>query len=399
MRCPFPFTSQDPLAPSPAPAGYEDQRIFKVTLPPGQPDTWAWWIRDHAAASQVYRDGDTFRRGSADGVLPFLRLAPLILVQDGEHHRQLRSLVNKEFTRPRIERFRPALQGLTSALLDAMFEAGEPADLLERLAWPLSLNAIAEILGVPVTGREQFMAWGDKLLSTGPNREQDNAQAMTEMTGYAARLLAERHAAPADDVLTAAVSNAEGAGIDPMEVAMLVASLVVAGWETTAAAIASTVYALLDWSGDDGHTLYSQLCAHPERIPGAAEEMLRLIPNSWYDAGQPRRAERDVELAGVQIKAGELLIVAHDHANRDPAVFPDPGRIDLTRSAGQHLSFGSGVHFCLGAHLARLELIVALEELTRRAPALRVAGEVAWNTATPIRRPESLPVAWSPGSR
>ncbi|MBO2464012.1 cytochrome P450 [Actinomadura violacea] len=368
---------------------------MKVDLPDGQADSWAWWVSDHAAATQVYRDDTTFARGTADDVRPFLRLAPLILTQDGDHHRALRSLVNREFTKPRVDLFRPSVEALVSRHLDAMLALGEPADLIEHLAWPVSLDAITEIVGAPEEGREQFHVWGDMLLSTGPNRAEENQTAMAEMTGYAARLMTERHNNPTDDILSAAVANAERLEIQPMEAALLVASLVVAGWETTAAAIAATVYALLTIQGDDGNSLYSRICARPDLIPGTVEEMLRLIPNSWFDAGQPRRAVRDTELAGVPIKAGDLLVVAHDHANRDPAVFPDPDRIDPTRRSNPHLAFGTGAHFCLGAHLARLELTVALEELTRRTPALRVVGEVAWNHATPIRRPERLPVAWT----
>lgn len=399
VGCPFPFQpAADPLAPAPVPVGYEDQQIIKVSLPAGQDDTWAWWVRDYTAVEQVYRDDRTFRRGNADGILPYLRLAPLILTMDGEHHRRLRKVVNREFTRPRVERCRPTIEALASNCVDNLLGAGQPADLTDHLSWPLSLTAIAELLGAPVEGRDQFMGWGDRLLSTGPDRESENRSAMAEMTAYAAQLMAQRRADPAGDVLSVSIDNAEELGVDPMEAAMLIASLIVAGWETTAAAISATVFALLTLPGDDGDSLYSQLCARPDRIPNAVEEMLRLVPNSWYDSGQPRRAACDVELAGVHIKAGDLVFSAHDHANRDAQVFDDPERVNLDRATNPHLSFGSGAHFCLGAHLARLELNVALEQLTRRVPTLRLAvpaDDVEWNRDTPIRRPAALPVAWS----
>ncbi|WP_243726228.1 cytochrome P450 [Actinomadura rubrisoli] len=398
--CPiFPFSVTDPLAATPAPDGHRGRRIVKVALPEAQDDTWAWWVADHAAAERVYREADTFLRGTADGVRPFQSFAPLILTQDGDHHRKLRSLVNREFTRPRIERFRPAIEALVGRHVDRMVAAGEPADIAGHLAWPVSLNAIAELLGAPEEGREQWHVWGEMLLSTGPDRAAENRAAMTEMTGYAARLMARRRGDPEGDVLSTAVVNAERLGIDPLEAAMLIASFVVAGWETTAAAISSAVYALLTLQDDDG-PLYRRLLGDPGLIPTAVEEMLRVVPNSWFETGQPRRAARDVELAGVQVKAGDVVLVAQDMAGRDPKVFDDPDRIDLARDPNPHLSFGSGAHFCLGAHLARLELTIVIELLTARLPGLRLAvapGEVVWNRATLIRRPESVPVAWSGG--
>ncbi|MEW2354922.1 cytochrome P450 [Spirillospora sp. NPDC029432] len=404
--CPFPFVSIDPAVPltieptepAPVPADVQGRTIFKVALPPGQPDTEAWWLSDHAAAREVYLRDDLFLRATADGILPFLNLAPLIATQDGQHLRDLRSLVIKAFNAPNMRRFRPSVESLADSCLDNLTAAGEPADLVAHLAWPLSLNAVAEVLGVPAEGRDQFHTWGDMLLSTGPNRAAENAQAMTEMTAYAGRLMAAQAGKPDGGMLAYAVAKGTDLGIDPAESAMLVASLAVAGWETTAAAIAASVHKLLTTHDPAGVSLYHQLCARPELIPTAVEELLRVIPNSWFDTGQPRRAAVDTELAGVQIKAGDVILVAHDIANRDPRVFADPDRLDLARADNPHLSFGHGAHYCLGANLARLELNVALEQLTARLPALRLtvdAGDVEWNRATPIRRPLKVPVAWS----
>jgi nocardicin N-oxygenase len=376
--CPaFPFApADDPTAPALTPPGYEHETIFKVRLPDGRPDTWAWWVADHATAQRVYRDDTTFQRGTADGVQPYLRLAPLILTQDGQHHKKIRSLVNRQFTKPRIARFRPRIEAIATRRLDVLISQGEPGDLVETLAWPLSLHAIAELLGVPGEGRDQFRVWGDMLLSTGHDREADNQAAMTQMTTYAARLMSQHHGTGNDNVVSAALANAQRLDVDPQEAAMLIASLVVAGWETTAAAISATVFKLLTTPHIADTTLYRHLCEHPELIPTAVEEMLRIIPNSWLDTGQPRRATRDTELAGTTIQAGDLVLVAHDVADRDPAVFDNPTEIDL----------------------ARLELNITLELLTCRMPDLKLATHptaVTWNTTTPIRRPDALPVTWS----
>jgi nocardicin N-oxygenase len=297
-----------------------------------------------------------------------------------------------------MSRFRPAVEALAETCLDNLIASGEPADLVHHLAWPLSLNAVAELLGVPTEGREQFHVWGDMLLSTGPDRRAENAQAMGEMTAYAGRLMTAQANGPDGGMLAHAVSRGVELGIDEGESALLVASLAVAGWETTAAAIAASVYKLLTTADETGGSLYRQVRARPELIPSAVEELLRVIPNSWFETGQPRRAAVDTELAGVDIKAGDLILVAHDMANRDPQVFTDPDRIDLARADNPHLAFGHGAHYCLGANLARLELNVAVERLTARLPELRLAiapHEVRWSRTTPIRRPNEMPVAWS----
>ncbi|MBG6090784.1 cytochrome P450 [Actinomadura viridis] len=332
-----------------------------------------------------------------------MRLSPLILAQDGEHHRNLRSLVSKSFTRPRIEKFRPNVEALVSRHMETLESSGGPADLVNDLAWPVSLHAIAELLGAPEDEVEQFWVWGDMLLSTGPDRDAQNAAAMVEIAKYAGQLMQAGHNRPSSDIISTAVTNAQNLGIDPEEVALFLASLIIAGWETTAAAITATVYKLLTVHGEEGTHLYRRLCEQPELIPSAVEELLRVVPNSWFDSGQPRRAARDVMLAGAHVKKGDVVLVAHDVASRDPEVFDAADEIKLDRAPNPHLAFGFGAHFCLGAHLARLEINVVLEFLTGRFPDLRLAvpsDQVRWNTGTPIRRIEELPVAWgpSPGS-
>ncbi|MFB4314938.1 cytochrome P450 [Actinomadura sp. 21ATH] len=404
--CPFPFVPTDPAEPltfdptepAPVPPALSGEKIAKVALPPGQDDTEAWWVRDYAAAKKVYHLDDVYRRHDADGIAPYLKLAPLIAAQDGRHLRDMRSLVVRAFTGANMSRFRPTVEALARTCLDDLIGSGEPADLVRHLAWPLSLNAVAELIGVPAEGRERFHVWGDMLLSTGPDRRTENARAIAELTAYAGGLMAAQANDSDGGLLAHAVSRGAELGIDEGESALLVASLAVAGWEATAAAIAGSVYKLLTTTDETGVGLYHQVCARPELIPSAVEELLRVMPNSWFETGQPRRAAVDTELAGVEIKAGDLILVAHDLADRDPQVFAEPDRIDLARTDNPHLAFGHGAHYCLGAGLARLELNVALEQLTARLPGLRLAvapHEVGWSRATPIRRPNEVPVAWS----
>jgi nocardicin N-oxygenase len=365
-------------------------------------DELAWWVADHATAQDVYRDDDTFQRGTADGVPPFLELAPLILTKDGEHHRKLRKLVMRQFQPAQIARFRPQIEALVDTSLDALETAGEPGDLIDSLAWPLALTSIAELLRVPEQDRSHFPIWAGMLLDNGPNQKETKAAAMGEMTAYAAQLMTERaDSDDEDDVIAAAVAGAREYGVTPEETALLIATLVVAGGETTAAMLGSTVFKLLtEPSKATGASLYHEVCTQPALIPTAVEELLRYIPNSWNDAGEPRRAAVDTELAGVSIKAGDLVLVGHHTANHDARVFRDPDSIDLARplTHNPHLAFGHGAHFCLGAHLARLELNVALERLTQRMPALRLAvptEKITWNRDTLVRCVRELPVAWS----
>jgi nocardicin N-oxygenase len=399
-RCPFPrpladLPGADPRAVWQPPAEHPGP-VVPIELPGGRP---AWGVVGLAECVEVYRGGAEYTRADADGISPYAALAPLILAHDGDHHRYLRRIVAKDFTPRRVAKFGPHLERLTTQCLKEMTAKGEPADLIGDFSFPLSLHAIGDMLGTPVEDRHMFRAWGDGLLDTSPDQAQVNAAAVEAMAGYVGRLMASRAQTPAEDLLSAITSNMASSEIGPEEAALLTASLVIAGWETTAGGLAALVYWLLTTTGGDGNSLYSWLCRHPQHIDTAVEEALRIVPNSWFDSGQPRRAARNTVLGGVTIRKGDIVIPIHDTAN----LRIDPDTIDLTRSAedNNHIAFGSGAHFCLGSHLARAEFRTALEILTREMPALRLAvpaDEVVWSTSTTIRRPEKLPVAWTPAT-
>lgn len=387
---PFPTTTADPLA---LPEGYEGlDPITRVVLPGGEQ---AWLITGYAETVRVLRETDVFERGTADGIPPYPMTAGTVLAMDGEGHRALRGLVGNAFAPAGIRRQRPEVERLTGAILDDLLSRSGPAEIQNELAMPLTLGVIGNLLGAPEEDLPRFAEWGDLFLSTGPNRDEDNRRAVTEMATYMGahmqRILtgAETSSGLIGEIGTLAVQRKV-----PMEQAVIFAAgLVIAGWETTAAAICSFLYRLLTATGEDGTTRYRELCARPDRIAGAVEELMRTIPNSLWTTAQPRRATRDVDLGDVLVRAGDLVIPAIDAADRDPARFPEPGRIDFERTPNPHLGFGSGPHVCLGAPLARLELTVVLEQLTARAPDLRLhrrPEEVPWNTATTIRRPSEL---------
>lgn len=184
-------------------------------------------------------------------------------------------------------------------------------------------------------------------LSTGEDRAAENERAVLEMSGYMAEplggLMADAEPGSEEGgLLSVIAANTVRRRTSLEEAALLAASLVVAGWETTAAAIAGFLFRLLTTRQDGGETLYHLLAAHPDRIPGAVEELLRTTPGTTFKSAQPRRAVREVELGGVRLREGDLVIPATDRANRDPAVFEDPERIDLGRARNPHLAFGTG---------------------------------------------------------
>lgn len=367
--------------------------LVQVLLPGGQR---AWLATRYSAARAVYQHPH-LTRGDADAIAPFPILGDLILTKDSEEHRKIRKLAASWFTPGSVTRFYPRIEEVTGELIDAMLTTGAPADLAQAIAFRLPLGIIGEIIGIPERDRPLFREWSDDLL-TPADRAEEALAALLAMLDYLRGLLVERRQAPADDLMSAIAARADTSGVSDYDAALLAVAIVVGGWETVAAAVTSGAYRLLTTLTDTGVTWHWYLHDHPELIGRVVEELLRTVPSSQAGCGAPRRAKTDVEIDGVVIRAGELVIPAHDSANHDERVFTDPDRIDPARgNADQHLSFGHGAHFCLGASLARLELQVVFSALTRRLPNLRLAcppESLTWDTSTIVRRPRALPVTW-----
>ncbi|WP_141576443.1 cytochrome P450 [Actinomadura sp. WMMA1423] len=382
----------DPMGLSPLYDGLAP--VARVRLPEGQE---AYLVTGHGECLRVLREQDTFRRAGADAIPPWPRTSPTMLARDDREHRVHRDLVGNAFAPARIDRYRPTVDRLTSRLLDSLVRAGDPVEVNERLALPLTLGVIGSVMHLPEDDLPLFRTWGDMFLSTGPDRAAENERAVLEMSGYMAErlggLMADaRPGSEEGGLLSAIAANAVRRRTGLEEAALLAASIVIAGWETTAAAIAGFLFRLLT-TRQDGETLYRLLAARPDRVPGAVEELLRTTPGTVFESAQPRRAVREVELGGVRLREGDLVIPAIDRANRDPGVFDGPGHLDLQRARNPHLAFGAGPHVCLGAPLARLELNIVLRELTRRFPDARLhhaPHDVVWNTVTLIRHPAAL---------
>ncbi|MEU1215579.1 cytochrome P450 [Streptomyces sp. NPDC005791] len=312
-----------------------------------------------------------------------------ILSMDPPGHTRLRTLVAKAFTVHQVEKLRPWVRELSHGLLDELEERGQPADLVEHYALPIPVAVICRMLGVPEEDRPKFRAWSDAALSTSSLTAEEFLRSGEELRAYMSSLIEEHRRSPRQDLMTGLIEARDtGDRLSELELIDLCVGILVAGHETTATQIPNFVYALLD------HPDQLQLLREsPGLIRGAVEELMRFVPLG-SGAGFPRYATEDVEVGGTLVRAGEPVLVAVGAANRDALKFEGPGRLDVTRTGVQHMGFGHGVHHCLGAPLARLELQEALEALIVRFPALKVAGDVEWKNQMLVRGPRRMPVGW-----
>jgi cytochrome P450 len=305
-------------------------------------------------------------------------------------HLRIRALLQPHFSPRRMRALRGRIETLTRDLLDEVEAAGPPADLHAALALPLPIAVICELLGVPYDDRATFRAW-TQAASDVTDRARSE-QGLAELFGYGQQLVAaKRREGLADgddaDVITRLAATE---GVSDDEAAMMGMFLLFAGHETTVVAIGTGVLWLLANPGQ-----WQVLVADPSRIDAAVEEILRAP--SLGGGGIPRYARTDLDIAGVTVRAGELVLLDTGAANHDAAVFPDPDRFDITRPAAAHLTFGHGARYCVGAPLARIELHTVFSQLIARFPALRPATpieELRFHTATLTGGPAELPVKW-----
>ncbi|MEU4929645.1 cytochrome P450 [Streptomyces yokosukanensis] len=386
----YPFNSSRDLALSDA---YEQAReapgLLRVQLPYGEP---AWLATRYADARLVLGD-QRFSRAlglehdeprSSEG-----RRDSGILSMDPPDHTRLRSLVAKAFTVRQVEKLRPRIRELTSTLLDRMEAAGPPVDLVDSYALPIPVAVICRLLGVPEEDRPRFRAWSDAALSTSSLTAEEFDRNREELRAYMAQLITIHRRQPQDDLMTALIEARDhGDRLSELELVDLCVGVLVAGHETTATQIPNFVLTLLDHP-----QALSRLRDEPTLITSAVEELLRFVPLG-SGAGQPRYAKEDIEVGGTLVRAGEPVLVAIGAANRDALRFTEGGTLDISRSGNAHLGFGHGVHHCLGAPLARLELQEAIGALVARFPRLHVAGDITWKTEMLVRGPRVMPVGW-----
>ena len=389
----YPFGEADRLELDPI---YEELRrtepVARVRLPYGGD---AWLVTKYDDVKTVFSDL-RFSRAAVLGqdvprAVPMIQDRQSILSMDPPEHGRLRKLVAKGFTMRRVEQLRERAQEIVDGLLDEMEKAGAPADLVEALDMPLPITIICEMLGVPYDDRAEFRKWSDQALAVTAFTPEEITAGFENLQGYIAGLVAERRKSPTDDVLgTLVTARDENDRLSEEELVNFGVTLLVAGHETTANQLGNFMFTLLS-----NPERLAELRADPDLVPAAVEELLRITPLGG-SAGFPRIATEDVELSGVTIRAGDAVFVGQA-GNRDPAVFPEPDRIDFHRENNAHVAFGHGVHHCVGAPLARMELQVAISTLLSRYPALELAvpaDEVPFKKGRLVRGPQELLVRW-----
>ena len=326
------------------------------------------------------------RQRRPDGTRSLLFLNP-------PDHTRIRSLVSRAFTPRRVEHMRPAVRAMTEELLDAVAEAGE-CDLIDSLAFPLPANVISELVGVPVADRDWLRPLVSDLAATlEPTRqpgETERAEAASaQVNEYLNDLIDRRRAEPADDLLSGLIAASDGEDrLTQPEVAVTVSLIYAAGFETTMNLIGNMVHTLMRHPDQ-----LDRLRADRSLVPSAVDEVLRFEPPAQIDA---RYARADTEIGGHLISQGHGVLMLLGAANRDPAAVEDPDRFDVGRSEVPMLSFGSGIHYCLGAALARLEGQVVLEALLDRFGTWTPLDDnPPWKRRLTLRGLAHLPVALS----
>lgn len=345
-----------------------------------------------------------YRRAKLDGpdADPGLRAAFGVLeawmvFKDPPDHTRLRKLLSRGFTPRAVSRIRPRIDELADELLDAALSSGTGrADLVRDYAYPLTASVIAEMLGVPRQDQDNFKEWSDQIMGLvfggmgDADRHATGARGMAELTSYLADLVAKHERERADDLLSALIAaRDEHDSLSHDEVIATGVLLLFAGHETTTNLIASGILALLRHPHQR-----ARLDADPSLLNGAIEEVLRFDGPAKTVA---RVMSEDVEMHGRTLRRGQRVFLSPSAANRDPAIFDDPDTFDITRRQGRQLGFGVGLHYCLGAPLARLEASVAIPRALEKLPALRFDDEqLHWAPVLLSRGMESFPVRFGP---
>lgn len=396
MAVKFPLPPADSLYhPAPQLAELRTNRpVAEVSFPDG---STGWLVTRYADVRQVLIDARFSRAaaataaGSDTGI--GIVAAESMLGMDPPEHTRLRRLVAGAFTARRVEELRRKVTALVDELLADVAARPRPVDLVEHFSLPLPVRVICELLGVPPEDQHIFHGWSDTIMSDAGRDPAEIRAAMDKLAEYFGRLIADKRATPADDLMTALIAaRDEGDRLSETELVNLCFGLLIAGHETTANQINMFLLTLLHFPEE-----YERLVASPELVPQAVEELMRFVQLGEGGVGLPRVTTEEVELGGVTIPAGSVVLTSFAAANRDESVFADADRLDLKREVAQHLGFGAGAHHCLGAQLARMELQEALSGLLRRLPGLHIAvpdSQLKFKSGMIVRSLETLPVTW-----
>ena len=387
MRTTFPLHSPDFYAGDPYPA----YRELRATSPVCWNDVTNFWaLLKYEDIRYVSSNPALF--SSAKGItipdpgLPNPVQEGNLIFSDPPRHRQMRKLINSGFTRRQVAVLEPKIREIVAGILDGI-EPDSVHEFAEEIAAPLPTRMIAELIGAPPDDWEQFRVWSDAATGNAdPEIELDSLVAMGQLFEYFQKLIAARRAEPRDDLLSVlAEAEIDGHRLDDEDLLNFAFLLLVAGNETTRNLIALGTLALI------AHPDQCRLLVDdPALIPGAVEEMLRWNSPVVHMA---RTATTDVEIRGQLIRAGDVVVMLYQSANRDEEIFgPDSEEFKVTRNPNPHIAFGCGEHSCVGAQLARLEATVLFEELLHRFPKLELVGEVDRMRATMVPGVKRMPV-------
>jgi cytochrome P450 len=368
----------------------ETDPVHYVHFPDGQRGWLVTSFDDGAAVlkdARFIKDYSKLYGGSMEGMSVFTQN---MLFSDPPDHKRLRGLAQKAFTPKMISGMRGRIQEITDELLDAI-EGIESVNLIDEFAFPLPIIVICEILGVPSEDRDKFRLWSNSLIE-GTSGEVGVSvyEHMTQFIQYLGQWFQKVRGNPDDSLISKLIeTEEEGDRLSEKELYGLVSLLIIAGHETTVNLIGNTVLALIS-NPDQQEMLRNQ----PELVPQAIEESLRF--NGPVEFSTSRWASEDMEFCGKEIRRGDVVVVALNAANHDPEKFEEPERFDPLREKSPHLAFGMGIHFCLGAPLARLEGEIAISGLLSRFEDIRLAvdeSELTWRPGMIVRGVKELPVS------
>lgn len=390
----------------------EHAPVHRTELPSG---VEAWLVTRYDDARQALADQRLSKnpgnhRATENGRrkvgIPGERSANLmthLLNIDPPDHTRLRRLVSKAFTPRRVAEFQPRVQELTDQLIDGFAERGA-ADLIHEFAFPLPIYAICDLLGVPREDQDDFRDWAGMMIRHGGGPRGGVGRSVKKMRGYLAELIHRKREAPGDDLISGLIRASDhGEHLTEDEAAATAFILLFAGFETTVNLIGNGTLALLRHPEQRArlqHALVDGGAGAESLLDTAVEELLRY--DGPVELATWRFATEPLTLGGERIEVGEPVLVVLAAADRDPAKFDRPDVLDLTRRENKHLGYGHGVHYCLGAPLARLEGKIALATLLRRLPDLQLAGEMddlRWRGGLIMRGLRQLPVGFSPVTR
>jgi cytochrome P450 len=372
--------------------------VARVPLSFGDGKRGAWMITRLEEAVQVLKDrrftvdahtvnqdGFFGRRAEGGGGL----FGQSMISVDDPDHKRLRALVSRAFTPKYIADLRPRIQQLADELLDKVQPQGM-MDLVHDYAYPLPINVISEMLGVPQKNRDQIREWSGAVGGDSEVRREERGRKARAFSAYTAQLVADKRQNPGDDLISQLIQiEEEGDRLSEGELLSMVGLLVFAGHETTSNLISIGTLALLDHPEQ-----LEKLKADLNLVPSAVEELLRF--SGPVTSPAPRFATEDSEIGGQHIQRGDLVLVVLASADRDETQFTDADELDIARSLNRHIAFGQGIHVCLGAPLARLEGEIAFKTLLQRMPNIRLNApreSITWRGGFNLRGLRSLPVA------